>query len=542
MLKSKNKILMLVIIFVLIVSSMTGCKSKSGNTSSSIDGEKMIRILNTEDPSTGDPQKLTDTYLIALNVFDCLVDAATVEEGKSEIVPRLAEKWDVSDDGLKYTFYLRKNVKFHNGEELKADDVLFSFDRMLDPKTQALNTDFLDMIAGAKERMEGKIDVVSGIKVIDDYTVEITLEKPFAPFIANLAAPPCSIFNRKATTEAGEEFGLVPEKTIGTGPFIFKEWKLNEQFVMVANCDYFRGAPKLDGIIVKIVPDAETIRIMFETDEIDVFDVDNARSQYEAFKNSDKWKDQIVSGSKAGTYYYCLNQSIKPLDDVRIRKAIQMGIDRKTILDKLYSGEGRLVHGIIPPGVLGFNSDLQEIPYDPTKAKELISEAGYPNGFEMELAMTTDSPSTLKINEAVQAMLGDIGIDIKITQMDSASYFGIRAQGELPSYYNVWMADYNDPDNFFYTFFSEKNTFARSFCYNNSEVHGKIEEVRAMTDQDERMKLYQELEKTIVHEDAAWIPLFSLNKIFIVQPRVKNLKVSWNGWGDMPYYNVEIVE
>ncbi|HAE91756.1 MAG TPA: hypothetical protein DCG60_03805 [Tissierella sp.] len=281
---------------------------------------------------------------------------------------------------------------------------------------------------------------------------------------------------------------------------------------------------------------------MFETDEIDVFDVDNARSQYEAFKNSDKWKDQIVSGSKAGTYYYCLNQSIKPLDDVRIRKAIQMGIDRKTILDKLYSGEGRLVHGIIPPGVLGFNSDLQEIPYDPTKAKELISEAGYPNGFEMELAMTTDSPSTLKINEAVQAMLGDIGIDIKITQMDSASYFGIRAQGELPSYYNVWMADYNDPDNFFYTFFSEKNTFARSFCYNNSEVHGKIEEARAMTDQDERMKLYQELEKTIVHEDAAWIPLFSLNKIFIVQPRVKNLKVSWNGWGDMPYYNVEIVE
>ncbi|WP_342355478.1 ABC transporter substrate-binding protein [Tissierella praeacuta] len=250
----------------------------------------------------------------------------------------------------------------------------------------------------------------------------------------------------------------------------------------------------------------------------------------------------MVSGSKAGTYYYCLNQSIKPLDDVRIRKAIQMGIDRKTILDKLYSGEGRLVHGIIPPGVLGFNSDLQEIPYDPTKAKELISEAGYPNGFEMELAMTTDSPSTLKINEAVQAMLGDIGIYIKITQMDSASYFGIRAQGELPSYYNVWMADYNDPDNFFYTFFSEKNTFARSFCYNNSEVHGKIEEVRAMTDQDERMKLYQELEKTIVHEDAAWIPLFSLNKIFIVQPRVKNLKVSWNGWGDMPYYNVEIVE
>lgn len=538
--KTRSRMMTLIILLVVLSVLIAGCKSDTKVTSK--DGDKMIRIAQDEDPDTTDPQKITSTYLVALNCFDCLVDAETVGPGKSEIVPRLAEKWDVSDDGLDYTFYLREGVKFHNGEEFTADDVLFTFDRMLDPATQALNTDFLDMIAGAKERIEGNAETVSGINVIDDYTIKISLVEPFAPFIANLAAPPCSIFNRESTVAAGDDFGLVPEKTIGTGPFRFTDWKLNDNFVMVSNPDYFRGAPKIDGIIVKIVPDAETNRIMFETDELDVFDVDNARSQFPAFRDSDKWKDQIVKGPRAGTYYYCLNMDIEPLDDVRIRKAIQMSIDRETILEKLYNSEGNVVHGIIPPGVLGYNPDIEVIEYNPEKAKELIAQAGYPNGFEMTLAQITDSPSTLKINEAVQSMLGDVGIDANIEQMDSASYYGVRSEGELPSYYNVWSADYNDPDNFFYTFFSAKNTISRSFNYDNKMVHKELEKARTMVDQKERMKLYQELEKIIVHEDAAWVPLFALNKIFIVQPRVKNLRVSWNGWGDMPYYHVEIVE
>jgi peptide/nickel transport system substrate-binding protein/oligopeptide transport system substrate-binding protein len=160
----------------------------------------------------------------------------------------------------------------------------------------------------------------------------------------------------------------------------------------------------------------------------------------------------------------------------------------------------------------------------------------------MEIAQVTDSPSTLKINEAVQAMLAEVGVRVKITQMDSASYFATRKEGKLPAYESSWSADYNDPDNFIYTFFSEKNTVARSYNYGNKDVFAKLESTRTMTDQAKRMSIYQALEKTIVQDDAAWIPLFSLEHLFVLQPRVKNFKVSWNGWSDMPYFGITLTK
>ena len=499
-----------------------------------------MSIAMTTDPGTADVQKTTDAYGIPLNIYDRLVEAVTVKPGESRIVPGLAEKWDVSPNGLVYTFTLRKGVKFHNGEILKADDVLFTFDRMLNPATKALNTDFLDMIAGAEDRMSGKASSVSGLKVIDDGTIQITLTKPFAPFIANIATPAGSIYNRKATLAAGDQFGLDPAKTVGTGPFRLQSWIVNDSCILVANPTYWGGKPELEGIEMLVIPDANTQRLMFETAKLDVLDLDNARSQVPYFLESAKWKNQVVSGPRVGIYYYAINQSIKPFDDVRIRKAMQLAIDRKTLLDKLFNGRGALENGIFPRGLVGYNPALPAIPYDPKQAKELLAKAGYANGFDMEIAQITDSPSTLKINEAVQAMLGEVGIRVKITQMDSATYFATRRTGKLPMYESDWSADFNDPDNFIYTFFSEKNTVTRSYNYKNTAVQEKLEEARVMVDQVKRLKLYQDLEKTIVQDDAGWIPLFSLEHLFVVQPKVKNFKVSWNGWSNMPYNGVII--
>ena len=519
--------------FVLLAGCSLMNKSNSKN---------MLRVAATNDPGTADVQLTTEEYSLPLNIFDRLVEIKTTAPGASELVPGLAESWDISADGKVYTFHLRKGVKFHNGEELAADDVVYTIERMLNPKTKALNTDFFDMIAGAKERMEGKADTTAGVKAVDKYTVEITLAQPFAPFLANLATPAASIYNRKATEAAGTEFGLDPEKTVGTGPFKIKEWKVNDHITMVAYDQYWGGKAALDGIIMKIVPDADTQKMLFETGELDVFNCDLARTQIPYFEGSDKWKNHIVKGPRVGLYYYSINENIKPFDDVRVRKAFQMAINRQELLDKLYFGKGKLVNTIMPPGLLGYNPNAAQIMYDPQKAKQLLAEAGYPDGFSMVIAQASDKAATLRVNEAVQAMLKQVGITVEIKQMDRASLLSTRKQGQLPMYMEEWSADFNDPDNFLYTFFGSRNAVTRSFNYKNEAVTQKLEQARKMTNQEERYKLYQEMENQIVINDAAWVPLFSIEHLFVVQPKVKNFKVAWNGWSDMPYYGISLEE
>lgn len=523
-----------------LVLLLLGLVLTAGCSSQKVAVNKTLTIPYLTTPAQHDPQKTTDDYAAALNCFDRLVEAETTAPLKSEIVPGLAEKWNVSPDGLVYTFHLKQGVKFQNGELFKADDVLYTFDRMLNPATKALNTDFLDMIAGAHERIDGKADKVSGLKVIDNNTIQITLAAPYAPFLANLATPAGSIFNRKATEAAGDKFGIEPNATIGTGPFKFTENVVNDHFTFTAFKDYWRGAPALDKVVFKIIPDVDTQRMQFESGALDVFDCDNARSQISYFLSSEKWKSHIVSGPRVGLYYYSFNESIKPFNDVRVRKAIQMAIDRQSILDKLFDGQGQLSNAILPPGLVGYNPNAEVIPYDVAKAKALLAEAGYPNGFDMTIAQVTNSSESLGVNEVVQSMLKPLGINVKIEQMDSAAFLATRKEGKLPMYLANWSADFNDPDNFIYTFFAPKNTVARSFNYKNAEVQAKVEKARTMTDQTARMTLYQQLEKTIVVDDAAWVPLFSLQHLFVVQPRVQGFKAAWNGWSNQSYYGVSI--
>lgn len=513
----------------------------AGSTSSGTDTSGFLVVPLVADIQTADVHKTTKDYEIPLNIYDRLVDIEVKEDGSSEIVPSLAESWEISGDALTYTFHLRQGVKFHNGEELTADDVEYSFTRQLSVEG-AVNTDFLAQIKGASQLLEGTADQLEGFETVDDYTFTITMSEPYAGFLACLSTPGCSIYNREATEAAGDQFGLDPSVTVGTGPFRLTDWTINDQLVLTRYEDYWKGPSELPGVVIRIVPDTETQRMMFESGELDVVDLDYLPDAVDDFTT--RYPDQIVSGPRVGTTYFTMNQNIEPFQDVRVRKAVQMAIDRQAILDALYGGRGQVENGIYPHGLYGFNSSLPEITYDPEEAKALLAEAGYANGFEMQIAADSSaSDATNQALEIIQAQLGEIGIQAEIQNMDESTWLATRNSGEMGSFMSTWTADYNDPDNFIYTFFgTPENTKLRSLNYSDTEVMERVQKARTIVDADERIAEYQALEEKIVTEDAAWVPMYSRTHSFAVSKRVQGFEVPWNGLSDCYFYGLSLSE
>lgn len=506
-----------------------------------IDTTGFLMVALNADIQTADIQKTSKDYEIPINIYDSLCEIKVADDGTSSIQPCLAEKWDISSDGMEYTFYLRKGVKFHNGEELKAGDVKYTFERMLTVEG-GTNSEFLDQIQGSSELFDGTATELTGFEALDDYTFKLTLKEPYSGFLACISTPAVSIYNEKATQAAGDQFGLDPALTVGTGPFKFASWTYNDQIVLVRNDDYFQGASKLPGVVIKIVPDTETQTMMFESGQLDLLDMDYITEQIDRFEQS--YPDQMASGPRLGTTYFTMNQKLEPFDKLEVRKAMQMAIDRQVILDTLYGGRGQLENGIFPHGLVGFNPNMPGIKYDPEGAKALLAEAGYPDGFTMEIAADMSASDTVTMAlEIIKEQLAQVGINAEIKNYDESTWLETRKSGEMGSFMSTWTADYNDPDNFIYTFYgNEEKTAARSLNYPDAAVMERVAKARTILDNDERMKEYNALEEKIISEDAAWVPMFSKLHLFAVSKRVQNFKVAWNGLSDNDFYPLSISE
>jgi len=489
-----------------------------------------------DEPDTTDFQCTTINYTIALNCFNRLVEMSPDANGEVTVSPSLAESWEESEDGLTYTFHLRDDVTFSNGSPLTSSDVYYTFVRLL-THPASCNQDIVSDILGAKDLVAGTTSVLEGFTVVDDHTFQIRLEQPYSAFLACLCMPGASILDQTSTEEAGDSFGKDPAVTIGTGPFVFSEWRAGEGMLLTTNTSCWEVVPDFDGLDLRFVYDSDALSTMFKEGELDIVNIDDLGDLGDYYLNGNAYKNQLVTAPHIGIDYIALNESVEPLGDVRVRKALQLSLNRQTLLDAAYNGAGQVEQGIYPRGLHGHNPNLAQIPYDPTQASELLAQAGYADGFDLEVDMRATTPQWQRelVTMAV-SMWEKVGVRATVRILSEDEFMDLRTTGRLSCYTASWAADFDDPDNFIYTFFgTPENSVFRSLCYNNSDAITRVRQARVIKDDNERMNEYAELERIIVQEDAAWIPLFSRERHFLVSDRVSNFTTAWNGWFEAAY-------
>lgn len=487
--------------------------------------QKILFARLSADVTTLDPALAVDVSsgMIAAKLFNGLV-----KYGKDmEIVPDIANKWEVSPDGCTYTFYLRQKVKFTNNREVEASDFKYSFERVLNLKTLSSRTWVFDKVVGAKEFMAGYTSEVSGLIVKDKWTFQIVLSQPFAPFLGFLAMPTAYVVPKEEVEKWKQDFS---KHVIGTGPFKLMKWRNDEKIVLSANPDYFEGAPKIKGIEYRIIPEELTALAEFESGNLDVMGL--PASEFKRFINHPKWKDNIASQVDMNVYYLGLNCQKPPLDKIEVRQALNYAINKEIIIKTVLENKASLSHGPIPSNIAGYCAELKPYDYDPQKARDLLSRAGLKDGFELKIFQKS-SKEVLNIAEVIQAQLKDVGIKAEIIQVEWSALKEMINKGDTDSFYLAWVADYPDAENFLTPLFHSANwgSGGNRARYKNPIIDQLIDEAAKTIDTKKRLELYQQIEAKIVSE-APWVFLWHQKSYAIHQKWVKNYKL-------YPIYNAD---
>ena len=542
------RLIALICLILLLFGTLCGCTKPEGEaTTASADmanngsGDTaveagLVRIAISDAISTLDVHQNTEDYMVPLNVYERLFDIRVEENGTTSLEKGLAEDWSTTD-GLSYHFTLRDNAYFSDGSPVTASDVAFTFTRLL-ALPQSRQTDFADMILGAEDLMEGRSDTLSGIQVQDDKHLTITLKEPYEGYLYQLATPACSILSEKFVTKAGKEYGRTAEATMGSGPYMVTEYTDNK-VVLERNPKYHcREGEELSVNRAEflVLPPALIDR-MFRQGELDLLDLNRVNPEaVEAMYHSQEWEDRMIVRNRVEVQYMMLNVETAPLNDLRIRKAVQMAINRERILEELFNGDGMLLDGIYPRGLIGFCEENQGwLQYDPEAAAKLVSQVPEATELRIELAANSQSEiRTLRMMEMIRQDLSAVGLKVSVVSYDDDSRMYLRQEGALMAYTGMWSADFNDPDNFVYTFFgSRAKTRNRSSNYSDEMVLSRVVSARTIRNQKKRMAEYAELEKILVQDQAVWVPLFSTVHKFILGDRLEDFTPFWAGWGDL---------
>lgn len=501
----------------------TGCSRNPGESGS------LFVALETS-PNRLDPALAVD--VAEGQICSLLYQGLVRFSPRGEIVPDAAKSWAIENGGTRYVFRMDARSRFSDGSRVSVRDVTASLERVLAPESLSPRKWVLDRIRGAPAFSAGRAALVEGVSIPDDSTVVIELEKPFRPFLQLLAMPaayvvktaarggPANVSGNAVTRDGPAEnsAGQPATRPLGSGRWVLSKWERGDFIELVPNPFHPGGLPAMDRLVFRVIPEAFTRIAEFESGTLDILRIPHA--ELARFLGDEARRRLIQSQPELRVSYIGLNNRKGPLSDVRVRRALNMAVDVDRIIGVLAGGHATRSAGVVPPGLAG-HEPRPPYPYDPAAARELLREAGYPDGFDLEI-WQRDSPEGNRVVEAVQGYLLEIGIRVRIVKREWSAFKEAVSRGRVDAFFLDWYGDYPDAENFLYPLFHSSNAGGggnRSF-FSDALVDSLIEESQRTLDDAACAGLYAAIDR-IVFENAPWIFLYFPTSFVIVSPDVQ---------------------
>ncbi|MBA3517176.1 MAG: ABC transporter substrate-binding protein [Rhizobiales bacterium] len=482
-----------------------------------------IIVTYKDDVSTLDPAIGYDwqNWSIIKSLFDGLMD---YEPGTTTLRPDLAESYEISPDGMTFTFKLRPGVKFHNGREMTAEDIKYSIERVLNPATQSPGAGFFGSITGVEAVTGGTSPNAEGIEVVDPQTIRFQLSRPDATFLHVMAINFAHVVPKEEVEKHGPDFGKNP---VGTGAYKLAEWTLGQRVVLEKNADYWReGVPNLDRITFEIGQEPNVALLRLQRGEVDVLGDPIPPAQFLQVRNDTQYKDWIVEGGQLHTGYVTMNVKTPPFDNAKVRQAVNMAINKDRIV-RIINNRAVPANQPLPPTMPGYAKDHPGYAFDVEKAKALLAEAGHPDGFTTELYSNNTDPNP-RIAQAIQQDLAAIGIKAEIKSLAQANVIAAGGDGSAPMIWSggmAWIADFPDPSNFYGPILGCGGAVQGGWnwsWYCNADLDSQAAQADAIVDPAkaaEREGKWRDVFLKVM-EDAPWAPVFNEQRFTMHSPRM----------------------